>query len=63
MKTIEITVAPDGSVRLQTHGFVGRDCQEASRFLRQTLGKAVGETKTAEFFQTNTTQAQQARQH
>jgi len=50
MKTIEIIVSPDGQTRLETKGFVGPACQEASRFLRRTLGNPLRETKTSDFF-------------
>ena len=49
--TIEIIVAPDGSTRLQTHGFAGATCREASRFVAQALGRRTGEVLTAEFHQ------------
>ena len=50
MKTIEIIVSPDGQTRLQTKGFVGPECQKASRFLRNTLGNPIAETRTSDFF-------------
>ena len=52
MKTIEITVTPDGQTRVETKGFVGSDCREASRFLEQALGKRTEEQLTSEFHQT-----------
>lgn len=51
MKTIEITVAPDGQTKVETKGFSGSSCREASRFIEQALGKATGEHLTAEFYQ------------
>ncbi len=39
MKTIELIVSPDGSSRVETKGFAGSDCQQASRFLEQALGQ------------------------
>ena len=33
MKTIEIIVAPDGKSRVETKGFTGSECREASRFV------------------------------
>lgn len=58
MKTIEIVVGPKGETIVQTKGFVGPECQEASRFVEQALGKRTSEQKTADFFQ----QGQQASQ-
>lgn len=51
MKTIEITVAPTGAVTVQTRGFTGGECRDASRFVEQTLGTRTAETLTAEFHQ------------
>ncbi|MBP62008.1 MAG: hypothetical protein CMJ62_10850 [Planctomycetaceae bacterium] len=51
MKLINVTVAPDGSTRVETTGFSGADCQEASRFLETALGRRLDETLTPEFHQ------------
>jgi hypothetical protein len=50
MKLIEITVDPQGGVRVETKGFTGGDCREASRFVEQALGARTAERLTAEFF-------------
>jgi len=52
MKTIEITVSPTGQTTVQTKGFAGSSCRDASKFIEQALGQSVGETFTAEFHQT-----------
>ena len=52
MKTIEITVSPTGQTQVQTKGFAGGECREASRFVEESLGQRVSETLTAEFHQT-----------
>ncbi len=62
MKTIDVIVAPDGSSRVQTHGFTGSQCKEASRFLEQALGTIESEQLTADFYRVETAQTQQARQ-
>ena len=62
MKTIEVIVSPDGSSRVETKGFTGSECQQASRFLEQALGLTQREQFTAEFYQQQTRQCQQARQ-
>ena len=49
MKTIEITVDPKGQARVETKGFSGGECREASRFVEQALGTRSAETLTAEF--------------
>ena len=51
MKTIEIIVTADGSTSVQTKGFAGASCQQASRFIEEALGKRTGEKLTAEFHQ------------
>ncbi len=50
-KTIEITVSPQGKTRLETKGFAGEACREASEFLERTLGQTQAETLTVEFHQ------------
>ena len=51
MKTIEITVDPKGGSKVETRGFTGGECREASRFVEQALGTRSAETLTAEFHQ------------
>jgi hypothetical protein len=61
---IEIIVSPQGEARLQTIGFSGTSCRDASRFLERALGQSVSEQLTAEFHQqtsTSTSTSQQAR--
>jgi DUF2997 family protein len=52
MKTIEIIVAPNGQTKIETKGFAGPSCREASRFVEEALGQTTGEQLTAEFHQT-----------
>jgi len=59
MKVIEIIVSPQGEARVQTKGFTGASCQEASRFLEQALGQRTKEQLTAEFHQSTATVQQQ----
>jgi hypothetical protein len=56
---IEIIVSPQGEARVQTKGFTGADCQQASRFLEQALGKRTKEQLTAEFHRSTTSIQQQ----
>ncbi len=51
MKTIEITVDRDGRVTVETKGFSGGQCREASRFVEEALGTRTSERLTAEFHQ------------
>ncbi|HEY0983000.1 DUF2997 domain-containing protein [Schlesneria sp.] len=55
-KTIEIIVAPNGQTRVETKGFVGSDCRQASQFIEQALGQQTDELLKAEFYQTATSQ-------
>jgi len=57
-KVIEIVVNPRGEATVQTRGFTGGECREASKFVEQALGQRTAETLTAEFHQ-----GQQAGQH
>jgi hypothetical protein len=51
VKTIEITVSPTGQARVETRGFTGGECREASRFIEQALGTRTAESLTAEYHQ------------
>jgi hypothetical protein len=51
VKTIEITVDPKGQSKIETKGFAGSECRNASRFLEEALGCQSSETLTAEFHQ------------
>ena len=50
-KIIEITVGPKGETKVETRGFTGGECREASRFVEQALGTKAAETLTGEFYQ------------
>ena len=60
-KVIEIIVQPDGQTRVETKGFAGSGCRDASRFIEQALGKSTGEKLTAEFHQEATSHHTQQR--
>ena len=49
MKTIEITVAPSGQAKVETKGFSGAQCRDASRFIESALGQSVQEQLKPEF--------------
>jgi len=63
MKTIEITVRPDGTTSIQTVGFTGPACREASRFIEEALGQRIAEQRTAEFYQAQTVEQRQQQQN
>ena len=51
MKTIEIIVDAKGEATVQTKGFSGPSCREASKALEQALGVVQSDTPTAEMYQ------------
>ncbi|QDT31949.1 DUF2997 domain-containing protein [Thalassoglobus polymorphus] len=58
-KTIEITIAPNGQSRVETKGFVGNECLEASRFIERSLGQHLDEQLTSEFYASQKAETQQ----
>lgn len=50
MKQIVITVAPSGETRLETQGFTGAACREASAPLIAALGLVTSDHPTAEAY-------------
>ena len=58
-KRIEIVVDAKGSTTIETKGFTGSECIEASRFIEQAVGSTVKERKTTEFHAGASVQAQQ----
>jgi hypothetical protein len=49
LKTIEITVSPAGQTSVETKGFIGAECRQASEFVETALGRRTGERLTGEF--------------
>jgi hypothetical protein len=49
-KIIQVVVSPTGETKIETTGFTGSSCQEASRALEQALGAKTGETLTGEYY-------------
>ena len=56
MKTIKIIIAPDGQTRVETKGFTGSECRQASQFIERALGQQTNELLKAEFYQTASSQ-------
>jgi len=50
MKIIEITISPTGETTVQTKGFTGSSCRDASRLLEQALGRSAQDRLTSEYF-------------
>ena len=62
MKRIEIIVAPTGETIVQTTGFTGPACRDASKFLEEALGRRAGERLTPEFHQAAQAETQNRQQ-
>jgi hypothetical protein len=60
-RVIEVTVSPQGEVTVQTKGYAGADCLQASKFVEQALGVTTADHKIAEYYSTTeaTQQVQQ----
>ena len=58
MKIIEITVDTKGQSKVETRGFTGSECREASKFIEQALGQRTDEKLTAEFYQAQSSEQQ-----
>ena len=54
IKIIEVVVSPTGETKIETKGFAGTACKEASKFVEQALGKSLSEKPTPEFYRTDT---------
>jgi hypothetical protein len=50
MKTIEVIVKTDGTLKIDAIGFAGPDCEKATAFLEKALGKPSGKEKKSEFY-------------
>jgi hypothetical protein len=48
---IEVIVSPTGQTRVQTKGFSGASCREASLLLEKALGQSIHEELAGEFYQ------------
>lgn len=51
MKTIEIIVSRTGETTVQTKGFSGSSCREASKSIEQALGLVRSDKPTGEMYQ------------
>jgi hypothetical protein len=61
MRIIEIIVSSTGETTVQTKGYAGADCMQASRFIERALGSTINDQKTTEFY-AETPVAQQIQQ-
>jgi hypothetical protein len=49
-KTIQITISPKGETKIETQGFAGSSCQDATRALEAALGAKTSDTMTSEYY-------------
>jgi len=50
MKTIEVIIGPDGSLKIDAVGFQGADCEKVTAFLEKALGAVKGRQKKPEHY-------------
>lgn len=48
---LEVTIGPDGQVRIVTHGLKGEACVLETKDLEKALGTVTAREKTREFYQ------------
>jgi hypothetical protein len=58
-RTIEIIVSPNGDISINTIGFKGADCEQATWALEEALGVVSKRVKKPEYHASTTTQRQQ----
>ena len=49
MRTIQVIVSPTGELKIDAVGFQGADCEKATAFLEQALGRVSGKQKKPEY--------------
>jgi hypothetical protein len=49
-KTIQITISPKGETKIETQGFTGSSCQDATRAMEAALGSKTSDTMTSEYY-------------
>ena len=50
-RSIEIIVSPTGDISIESIGFKGPDCEQATRFLEEALGVAGRKVRKPEYHQ------------
>lgn len=48
---LHIEISPDGTLKIKTHGFKGRECEEELKPIEKALGRVKHETKTNEYYE------------
>lgn len=60
-KEIIVTVDALGSTEVETKGFTGKSCADATKELEAALGKVTADRKTADYYKTEVKAGQKAR--
>jgi hypothetical protein len=55
-RIIEVIISPTGEETVQTKGYAGGGCLEASKFLEGALGPVATERKTSEYYSPTATE-------
>jgi hypothetical protein len=50
-KKIVVNISNDGQIQIETHGYVGEECLEESKFIEEFLGKEISTQLTPAFYQ------------
>ena len=58
-RSIEVIVAPGGGISIDAIGFKGADCDQATKFLEEALGKTTQKRRKPEYQARNKQQRQQ----
>ena len=58
-KSIEVVVAADGSLKIDAMGFKGADCEKATAFLEEALGRTTSSGRKSEYYQAEAVKQQQ----
>lgn len=58
-RTIEIIITPGGGITIDAVGFKGADCEQATKFLEDALGKTTQKRRKPEYTQRTHNQKQQ----
>jgi hypothetical protein len=61
-RIIEVVVSPKGESTVQTKGFAGSECLQASEYIEDALGLSTRERKTPEFYSVGQVERQQVKQ-
>jgi len=60
---IEVLVGPNGEVKIEAHGYKGKSCEEATKFLEDALGDKADVKKKAEWYIKNSSNLRRQRRY